>query len=144
MQVPKGAYVLVADGGKRLVARNDGPADAPRLTVVQAAEIENPATRDQVTDAAGHVGAGVGGASLGGADAHDVEEDRFAAETAAFIGRAAEANEFERLIVIAAPRTLGRLRKHYSKATSDRIEAEIDKDLTGQPVDRIAAMLAER
>jgi protein required for attachment to host cells len=145
MQVPNGSYVLVADGRKRLLARNDGDADAPRLTVVQATEDSNPRTSAQVTDAAGHAGGrGTGSGSMGEADAHDVEEERFTAETAALIGRAAQAGDFERLIVVAPPRTLGRLRRHYDAAVRDRIAAEIDKDLTGQPIDRIAALLAER
>lgn len=142
MIVPNGSYVLIADGRKRLLARNDGEADVVRLTLVDAAEDSNPHTSDQVMDRAGHVGAGVGGASMGTADAHDIEEERFAAETAALVGRKAEAGEFEQLIVVAPPRTLGVLRKHYGKSLDGRIASEIDRDLTGQPIDRIADALA--
>ena len=144
MRVPTGSYVLVADGRKRLLARNDGAADAPKLTIVQAAEQANPATRDQVTDRAGSAVSPTGGATMGGADAHDVEEERFAAETAALLGRAARDGEFETLIVVAAPATLGILRKHYDRALSDKIGGEIGKDMTGRPVSEIEAMLVRQ
>jgi len=47
MRVPHGSYVLVADGRKRLFARNDGDADAPLLSIVGAAEDKNPLSREQ-------------------------------------------------------------------------------------------------
>ena len=47
----------------------------------------------------------------------------------------------EALIIVAPPKTLGELRKHYHKEVEGRIEAEIAKDLTGHPVDRIEAVL---
>ena len=49
----------------------------------------------------------------------------------------------ERLIVIAPPRTLGELRKHYHKEVSDRITGELAKDLTGHPVPAIEKAIAD-
>jgi hypothetical protein len=42
-------------------------------------------------------------------------KDRFAAETAEMLKQRALRNEFESLIIVAPPRTLGELRKHYHK-----------------------------
>ena len=141
MQVPHNAFVLVADGRKALFFRNEGDAEYPNLQVEHAEEQANPADRDQKTDAAGAAsstrGGGQfasGGGSMGETDFHQQEEDRFAAETADMLKRRALANDFEALIIVAPPKTLGELRKHYHKEVSDRLTGELAKDLTGHPV----------
>src|SRR5690349_7931151 len=127
MQVPHNTFVLVADGRKALFFRNDGDADYPNLRVEHAVEQQDAADRDRKTDAAGAAsstqsGAGGGGqfaasrGSMGETDYHQQEEDRFAADTADMLKRRALANEFESLIIVAPPKTLGELRKHYHKA----------------------------
>lgn len=143
MRIPHDSYVLVADGAKMLFFRNEGDANNPNLTVIAAEQQPDPYDRDIKTDAAGQKPAsqGAGGSTAGEADFHRQAEDRFAVEAAERINRAALANEFERLIVVAPPRTLGQLRKHYHKQVEVRIAAEIAKDLTGHPVDRIEAVL---
>ena len=65
----------------------------------------------------------------------------FAAETAEMLKRRAMANEFESLIVVAPPKMLGELRKHYHKEVTDRLVGELAKDLTGHPVPEIEAAL---
>ena len=148
MQVPHNAFVLVADGRKALFFRNEGDAEYPNLQVEHAEEQANPADRDQKTDAAGAAsttrGGGQfssGGGSMGETDFHQQEEDRFAAETADMLKRRALANDFEALIIVAPPKTLGELRKHYHKEVSDRLTGELAKDLTGHPVPGIERAL---
>lgn len=143
MRVPHKSFVLVADGRKRLFFRNEGGADAPSLTVVEAAENANPATRDQVTDGPGRASSPVsGGGSLVGADAHQIEEQRFAADTAELLRQRTLSGEHEDLIIIAPPKTLGELRKHYHKEVEKRIVREFGKDLTSHSVTDIERMLA--
>jgi protein required for attachment to host cells len=142
MRVPPGSYVLIADGRKRLVARNDGEALRPALRVVEALEDSNPPTREQVTDAPGRASSPVGGGtSLSKADAHEVEEQRFVADTADLLRREALGGAFEQLIVIAPAKTLGELRKQCHAAVTSRIIGEIGKDLTGHPIAEIEQML---
>ena len=74
-------------------------------------------------------------------DFHQQEEDRFAADTADLLKRRALKNDFESLIIIAPPKTLGELRKHYHKEVSRRLTGELDKDLTGHPIDQIEKAL---
>jgi protein required for attachment to host cells len=74
-------------------------------------------------------------------DFHQQEEDRFAAETADLLKREALAGSFESLIVVAPPRTLGELRKHYHVAVSEKLAGEIDKDLTGHTIPDIEKVL---
>ena len=148
MQVPHNAFVLVADGRKALFFRNEGDSEYPNLQVEHAEEQANPADRDQKTDAAGAAsstrGGGQfssGGGSMGETDFHQQEEDRFAAETADMLKRRALANDFEALIIVAPPKTLGELRKHYHKEVSDRLTGELAKDLTGHPLPDIERAL---
>lgn len=151
MQVPHNAFVVVADGRKALFLRNEGSALSPKLTVEHAEEQSNPADRDQKTDAAGQAGSTRGGAgpqsapsggTMGEVDFHQQEEDRFAADTADKLKTRALANEFESLIIIAPPKTLGELRKHYHQSVSSRLSGELAKELTGRPIPEIEKALA--
>ena len=74
-------------------------------------------------------------------DFHQIEKDRFASEAAGLLNGLAQNGDFEELIVVAPPRTLAELRKHYAKAVSSRIVAEVDKDLTKHTVPEITAIL---
>ncbi|MDO9224224.1 MAG: host attachment protein, partial [Caulobacter sp.] len=51
------------------------------------------------------------------------------------------AGAFEALVVVAAPKTLGELRKHWHKALQAKLVGEIAKDLTGQTPDHIATAI---
>lgn len=143
MRVPHNSFVMVADGRKMLFFRNDGDADFPNLHVVNIAEKENPANRDQMSDAPGRAFSSVGSgrSAFENTDFHELEETRFAVETAALLKRGAIEGDFEKLIVIAPPKTLGELRKHYHKEVANRLMAEIPKDLTGHPVAEIEKII---
>ncbi|MEH3046894.1 host attachment family protein [Sphingomonas adhaesiva] len=140
MQVPHQSVVLVVDGRKLLFLRNEGDADYPNLQVEHAEERENPADRDQKTDAAGSASSTRSG-NMEEVDFHQQEEDRFAADAADLLKRRALANEFESLIIVAAPKTLGELRKHYHKEVTQRLTGEVSKDLTGHPIPDIEQAL---
>ena len=148
MQLAPNTVVLVADGRKLLLLRNEGDAAYPNLTVETAEEQPNPATRDQATDAAGRASNtspagrnGQTGSSMEPTDFHQLEEDRFAAAAADMLKTKALANEFEQLIIVAPPKTLGELRKHYHKEVENRLQGELAKDLTGHTIPEIEAAL---
>lgn len=143
MQIPANACVVVADGRKMLFFRNEGDAAYPNLVVETAQERINPADRDQKTDKAGRASSPQGAAhgSMEEVDFHQQEEDRFAADTANLLKQRALANDFEALIIVAPPKTLGEMRKHYHKEVSQRLIGELDKDLTGHPVPDIEQAL---
>jgi protein required for attachment to host cells len=166
MQVPHDAVVLVADGRKMLFLRNEGDSEFPNLQVEQKEIHPNPKDSEQKTDLAGQasstqsgpgappvaqggsmhaMGGGAqfspSGGTMGETDYHQLEEDKFAAETAEMLKRRALNHEYESLIIIAPPKTLGELRKHYHKEVSDRLKGEISKDLTGHTVPQIEEAL---
>ncbi len=145
MNVPNHALVLVADGRKMLFLRNHGNAAHIDLRIEVRCEQDNPPNRDQASDAPGRSFESVGSRRSGmeETDFHQIQEDRFAAKAAELLNARALANDFETLIVVAPPHTLGELRKSYHKQVASRIIKEIDKDLTGCPIDEIEAMLAK-
>lgn len=143
MHLPHNSVVLVADGRKMLFLRNEGDNEFPNFVVEKAQEQDNPATRDQATDSAGRASSPQGGvqSSVEPTDFHQIEEDRFAADAADFLKMGALKNKYNSLIVVAPPKTLGELRKHYHKEVSSRLKGELDKDLTGHPIKDIEKAL---
>ncbi len=144
MRVPHNSLIAVADGRKLLFLRNEGDADKPVFRTEQVEQQDNPADRDQKSDRSGHASSSVGpgGNSMQEADFHQIEEDRFAAGAADLLKRRVMSGDYKSLIVVAPPRTLGEMRKHYHKEVSDRLSAEFAKDLTNHPLDEIGRILA--
>jgi protein required for attachment to host cells len=144
MQVPHNSFVVVADGKKMLFFRNEGDADFLKLEVERKRETAGAKDREQKTDAPGRAAGasrGAGRSAYEEVDFHQLEEDRFAADTAEMLRKRALSNEFESLIIVAPPRTLGELRKHYHKEVEKRLAGEVPKDLTGHPVAEIERIL---
>jgi protein required for attachment to host cells len=156
MQIPHNGHVLVIDGKKMIFLRNEGDADYPNLQVESHREQENPKDSDQGRSEPGRTFSsnrgdprtGGYGSTVGAArsaysetDFHQQQEDDFAHQAADMLKRKALANEFETLVVVAPPKLLGELRKHYHKEVERRIVGEVAKDLTGVPVPEIEKIL---
>jgi protein required for attachment to host cells len=145
MQIPHDSFVLVADGRKSLFFRNEGDSEFPNLVVEHAEEQPDPKDRDIKTDAPGRTFSGVGMSEGRSAyteeDYHQQEEDRFAADTADMLKARALSNDYAALVVVAPPRALGELRKHYHKEVEKRLVAEVAKDLVNMPVAEIEKIL---
>ena len=143
MKLPKNTLVLVADGRKMLFLRNHGDEAQMDLHLEAHQEQDNPPTREQGTDVPGRTFSSVGSrrSAMEQTDFHQIEEDRFAAEAANILRDRALNGDFKTLVVVAPPRTLGELRKHYHKEVSSRIVEELHKDLTGFPINDIQAAL---
>jgi protein required for attachment to host cells len=145
MEIANSTCVLVTDGRKSLFFRNLGDAEFPRLALLRSWEDDNPADREQGTGPPGRTFAsllaGTGRSAKAETDFHEQEEARFTARMAEFLCKQALAHEIGDLIVVAPPRTLGLLRKHYHKAVKGRIVAEIGKDLVKHPVDEIERLI---
>lgn len=52
------------------------------------------------------------------------------------------AHHIDGLIIVAAPRTLGELRKHLHTEVARRVLGEISKDVAGRPTDEIMLAIA--
>ena len=146
MQIPHDSFVLVADGRKSLFFRNEGDGEFPNLVVESADSHPDSKDREIKSDGPGRAFAsnGAGRSAYEETDFHQQEEDRFAAATAEMLKAGALRNDYEALVVIAPPRTLGELRKHYHKEVERRLVAEVPKDLVNAPVAEIEKILQMR
>lgn len=144
MKIAYGTILLVTDGSKTLMMRNEGDALYPELSVVAHREIDNPPNREQLADAPGVSFSSMGGArnSYQQTDIHRLQEDRFAMEAAEALAKAIDGNEAD-IIVVAPPATLHVLRDHYTSAIRKRLIAEVDKDLVKTPTAEIVRLLTD-
>lgn len=144
MNIHHNALILVADGQRYLLLRNEGDFKRPDLKVEASGTHAGQATHQLGSDQPGRAFASSGSrrSAIEQTDFHQLEKDQFAAEAAALLARRAEAADFEELIVVAPPRTLAELRRHYDKSVLSRLVAEVDKDLTKHPIDEITAILS--
>jgi protein required for attachment to host cells len=143
MRIKTGTLIFVAAGTKMRLFRNDGPADNISLAELLRKETENPPTHEQGTDTPGrtHSRVGTGRSSYSETDWHRQAEDEFARHAATALEDAAAEENGSDILVVAAPRTLGELRKHYGRETRSRLLSEIDKDLANQPPDGIIKVI---
>lgn len=145
MQIANGTLVAIVDGAKMLFLRNDGDSEHPNLVVERKREQDNPSNSEQKANRSGHVGQSgtPGGSSYQDTDFHQLEEDRFAAQTADLLKGRALKNDYDHLIVVAAPKTLGEIRKHYHSEVEKRITGEIAKTLTGHEISEIETIISD-
>ena len=132
MLIPKGTVVAVADGEKFHLFSNTGDEANPTLTAMPEAEIES-------------VNNGSGAShqsSSGNPDESQAAEDGFAGGIAGLLNKRVLDGDISDLIIIAAPRTLGEIRKSYHKKLSEVLRGEISKDLTSHPVHDIEKAIA--
>ena len=133
MDIPKGGIVAVADGEKLNMFRNLGDEANPKLT---ASAVEDVANENKGSGARHQ-------SSAANPDSSQIDEDSFAAGTAELLNRQVLGGQIDNLIIIAAPRTLGELRKHYHQKLSAVLVGEIAKDLTGHSAREIEKAVAD-
>jgi protein required for attachment to host cells len=145
ISIPHDAFVFVGDGRKALFLRNEGDEKYLNLKTEHVFRDQNPPMREQGSDQPGRMFSSVGArrSAVEEADWHVIEEQRFAHEVAAALQRIVRDCKVKALVVIAPPRTLAELRRAFHTEVKSRILAEIDKDLTKQPIYEIEKHLAE-
>ena len=138
------ARVLVTDGGRAIVFRNEGQVGKPSLVQFKVYANDNPPTRDQGTDRQPQSST-LGGhrSSAEGTDYHQQSEDRFIERIAADMDADLKAGEFEELIVVAPPVALGAYRKAASPKVQLATLMEINKDLTKHAAGDVAAIVVK-
>ena len=123
MKLPKGTTVAVADGEKLSLFRNTGDEASLKLSTANHGGVDGE-----------NQGSGSRQNSSGNPDNAQAEEDNFAAGIVDLLNKSVLDGKIDNLVVIAAPRALGEMRKHYHKTLSAKLLGEISKDLTGHSV----------
>jgi len=137
------AWVMVGDGEKALFFRNEGDATYPNLEVLQVLEHENPKSSEQGTDRPGRTFSSMGTrrSAMQETNWHKLEKHRFAKEIADALYSAAHKGQYQKLVIAAPPMMMGDRRKALHKELSDRVVAEVSKDLTNKPPHEIERIL---
>lgn len=137
--IPHNAFVFVGDGRKALFLHNEGNLVALHLKTVRVFEDVNPPTHDQGTDRPGRSISSHDSrrSSVEQTDWHDLEEHRFARDVADALEKVVRERGVKAIVVVAPPRTLADLRQAFHPDVKKLIIAEVDKDLTKEPVHEI-------
>jgi protein required for attachment to host cells len=129
MILSAGALVAVVDGEKLALYENTGHQG------VTLKAKPTPAIAERASGAAGRI------SSEANPDNDTQAEDGFAMGVAEVLNKMVLDHKVEHLLVIAAPKTMGQLRKGWHKETTARIVGEISKDLTGHSAEQIATAI---
>lgn len=143
MKEPK-TWILVADGAHARLVFRDGRRGPIKRALPYDFGAPHPPTRRFVSDRPGRFPVGTMPARHAvepRTDRRDYEKLAFARDLAAVIDRAAARRAFDRLVVVAPPAALGRLRTVLTPRTRALIAAEVAKDLTHVPLHALAGHL---
>jgi protein required for attachment to host cells len=130
-KIPAGTWIMVADGEEARLFRNAGTPVRPSL---QQVELIHPT--DLLDD-------GPSGRRPPEEDEQSTDEATFAKQLANRLNASALGNEYEHLVLMADPRTLGQIRPQLHKETTRRIVREIPKTFTNAPLENIQKALHE-
>jgi protein required for attachment to host cells len=133
MLLPHGAVIAMVDGHNFELYRNAGNEAEPVLEMLPAPAL----------DSRNHSG-GSHRSSTGNHADSLVDEDAHAIAAVTWLNGQVLSHKIADLVVVAAPRTLGELRKHYHKLTDRALRKEVSKDLVGMTPVAILAALREK
>lgn len=133
MLLAHGTVIALVDGQKFELYRNAGNEAEPELAAMDAPKL----------DTHNHSGGSHHSSSGNHADGL-VAEDAHAIAAVNWLNSQVLGHKIENLVVFAAPRTLGEMRRHYHKQTERAILKEVHKDLAGKPPAQILSALREK
>lgn len=145
---PKTTWIVLADGMHARVLRQD--KHGARLVPALDRELYEPAvhvfSRDLKSDAPGRAfdsGSGSRHAMEPRTDPKTHEKKLFALRVAELINTAAAQGTFDRLVLVAPPKTLGELRAQLEAHAKKLVIGEIPRDLLKTPAPELSAHLAD-
>ncbi len=139
-------WVLVADGARARIFESHGHAG----TLTPAFDFESASSqapsRAIASDKAGRTFAGSGQghhAKQPTTDPHEYEKVRFLRNMTRRLEGGYKSGAFKRLVLVAPPKALGKLRSALSGPVRNSVTAEVNKDLTHLPVHELVVQLKE-
>ena len=133
MIMPNDTTVAVVDGTRMRLFRNKGVEPNIRLVALPDPEVK-----------AINQGSGARHRSVSAnPDDRRLAEDDFAAAAARYLTREALDGRIGSLFLIADPRSLGEMRRHFDGAVGSRLIGELAKDLTGHSPEAIESALSK-
>lgn len=138
MLLPNGTVFAIVDGENFELYRNMGAEAEPRLAAMEVPELEatNFSAGARRLDGPTRHQARTGDGSN---DALD--ESAHVAAVTGWLNSQVLSHEIDQLVVVADPRSLGEMRRHYHKQLKDVLVAEVPKNLAGRPAQEITRIL---
>ena len=133
MILPTGTTVAVTDGETIRLFHNRGVKPGVHLVEVTAAP---PAPAHSGSGARHHTGSA-------NPDGRRLNEDDFAAATAALLNTLSLGGTIKHLVVVSDPRTLGEMRKHFHRDLRGKIIGEFAKDFSRRPLKDITSLIVD-
>ena len=131
-KIPAGTWVMVADGAEARLFHNVG--SHAKLSLKQVELLKPGDLLEQ----------GPAGHRPPESDEQATDEATFAKQLAQRLNAAALKNEYEHLVLMADPQTLGQIRPQLHKETSRRLVMEVAKTFTNARLEDIEAALSEK
>jgi protein required for attachment to host cells len=134
-------WLLAADGNQaRLLKGVNFLKDGPQNPEQEIFQLDTKRAQDIMADKPGrsHSSVGHGRSAMEySSDPVREEQERFTSDVASKLDTYARKGAFDRLVLCAAPQTLGYFRSILSAATRAKTTVEINKDYTGMPTDKL-------
>ncbi|BCW87355.1 hypothetical protein sos41_04840 [Alphaproteobacteria bacterium SO-S41] len=127
--IPAKALIVVADGQKAIFLRNTAPNGPVSLREEERLTPKNLA------------GEGPSGSRPNDQTPHQTDEATFAKQLAHRLFVMKEAGNYDALVLVADPRTLGELRQTMHKTVEAAVVRSLNKDLTNHSTAEIEAAL---
>jgi len=139
-------WVLVANSGQaRILELQQKPYACHQVTEL-VSKTQHLTNKELVSDASGRIrrsqGAGMHSMTPR-SDPHENAEEAFTRGVAGTLGKAAGLGRFDRLLIMADPKTLGRLRRQMDHAVSERVADELSLDLVRLPLPQLETRVRE-
>jgi len=146
MSVKRKYWVLVANSGQaRILEMQRNPYEFHQVSEL-VSEAQHLTNKEIVSDASGRVyrAQGPGTHSMKPrSDPHENAEEQFSRSLAQKMEKAARLGRFDQLLVVADPKTLGRLRQQMDKSVGSKVAEEVTLDLVGLPLNQLEPRLRQ-
>lgn len=137
-------WLVVADGARASIYDQPRPNDTLKPVSDGVLKHINKPSRELVTTKRGrvfHSADGTRSAMERPTDPHAYEKWRFAIKLSAYLH--ARNHKFAKLVLIAPPKMLGNLRQNLSRQNTNKVSAELAKDLTKVPAHELPKHLSD-
>ncbi len=144
MKIPHGAQVMVVDGGRLALFLNKGREFEPELELLEQEQAEWPKTSDMGADRPGRAfeSAGNRRSAYEVTDIHDKAEEQFVTAAAKRL-EAMVTDPKSKVLLVAAPRALGIMRKALSDDVRSRLVGEVAKAYGGMSAAELSNVLGK-
>ncbi|KHK91376.1 baeRF12 domain-containing protein [Novosphingobium malaysiense] len=138
MLLPHGTVFAIVDGENFELYRNSGMEASPQLTAMDVPDLDgtNFSAGAKDHDKISRFQAGAPKDRL-----DKLEEAAHVTAVAQWLNGEVLGHRIDKLVIVADPRSLGEMRKHYHKQLENVLLAEIPKTLTGRPAPEIVQVL---